>query len=54
MSKKGGNRRAWVAMANRKRNPEAWFRGPVAVKKAKKNKVWALPPKPKGERGSGD
>lgn len=51
---RGRNRRAWVAMANRKRNPEAWFRGPVAAKRVKKGKGSALPPKPKGERGSGD
>lgn len=48
---KGRNRKAWAAMANRKRNPEAWFPGPVVVTKAKKNRVLVLLPKRRGERG---
>jgi hypothetical protein len=48
---KGGRRKAWVAMANRKRNPEGWFAGPVAVTKVKKNRVAAMLPKRRGERG---
>jgi hypothetical protein len=38
-------------MANRKRNPEAWFSVPVFTTKVKKNRVLALLPKQRGERG---
>lgn len=51
---KGRSRKSRVAMANRKRNPEAWFSGPVAVTKATKNRVTLLLPKRKGERGRDD
>lgn len=51
MSRKGRTRKAWAAMAMRKRNPEAWFPGPVVAVKVKKNRVLALLPKRRGERG---
>ncbi len=51
---KSRTRKAWAAMANRKRNPESWFPGPVVTVKAKKNRVLALLPKQRGERGRDD
>ncbi len=49
---KGNRRRFFVALANRKRNPESWFPGvPTMAEKAGKNRVWTKPPKPKGGRG---
>ena len=49
---KGRRRNTWKALANRKRNPEAWFSGPVVTMKVKKNSVLALLPKQR-ERGRG-
>lgn len=50
---KGRSRRAWAAQAMRKRNPESWFIGPIAVQKTgKKNRVLAKLPRPNGGRGS--
>ena len=48
---KGKARRFRVALAMRKRNPEAWFSGPVAVTKAKKNQVVLQLPEPAKNRG---
>jgi hypothetical protein len=49
---KGRSRRAWAAQAMRKRNPESWFIGPVAVQKtSQKNRLLVKLPKVRGGRG---
>lgn len=48
---KGKRPRAWQAQAMRKRNPEAWFKGPViAIKQKKNHQLVAVFPAP-GKRG---
>jgi hypothetical protein len=51
---KGRRRKAWVAMANRKRNPEAWFDVPVASPKPKRKARAVTYNRPAGERGGRD